>query len=534
MTDTDFDPLALLDAAIAGGDLAIGETGELQVPEPDRTADRLDAAREQRKLQELDADDDSAAQERIILGWTLTGEADNGSRWARFRGALGLMPNQPIPAELWTDAARLRIAQEIDAAFRGLRDLRQINGRALVESYRLRCERDQVSGSLQAFSQAVAELAGGVEVFVENDFLMAVEILQSKRARAGLRTLIANVERGLRADRPVEQVVAQVSEGVERARALVSGRMGTDYAFDGHLEIAQLLEGAMTEEKGVNIPTGLDALDIDLQGGHNPRNVGKLLVIGARTGVGKTTLAISAAMGLMRGGADVLFLSCELDGREIGARAFANHANACGFRCPDWVLEGRGTRREAPQEFYQARDHWAVQQQNGEVGQFSSKALFHAGAEEFVEFMYAAKARNPKLSAVFMDHFHAMRPSKGYSNRSQEMEARALLLHQAAKACGVNLFLLVQLNRDACLAQRPSCEHINGTDAIAQLASCVWLLEFPKRPDGAPFDSSQLILHHAKMRNGQRRDGVRVSVEESGLLVSREFCQVNDCALPFH
>ena len=114
------------------------------------------------------------------------------------------------------------------------------------------------------------------------------------------------------------------------------------------------------------------------------------------------------------------------------------------------------------------------------------------------------------------------------------MEARALLLHQAAKACGVNLFLLAQLNREACLAQRPAAEHINGTDALAQLASCVWLLEFPKRPENTPFNPSQLVLHHAKFRNGQRRDGMRVSVEESGLMVAREFCTVTDCGLPFH
>lgn len=533
MIDT-FDPFALVDAAVAGGALAMADDGRLEVPELERTTERLEAAREQRKLQEMGADDDSAAQEQIILGWALAGDDDNSSRWARFRGALGLNPSQELPAQLWTSQARLRVAQEIDAAFRGQRDVRQVNRRALVESYRLRCERDQVSGSLQAFSQAVAELADQVAVFVENDFLMAVEILQSKRARSGLRQLVAEVERGLRADKPVEQVVAQVSEGIERARALVAGRLGTDYDFDGHLEIAQLLEGAMTEDKGETIPTGIDALDIDLQGGHNPRNVGKLLIIGARTGVGKTTVAIASAMGLMRGGADVLFLSCELDGREIGARAFANHAHACGYRCPDWLLEGRGSQKGAPGEFYKARDHWEGQRQRGEVGQFSSKALFHAGAEEFVEFMYAAKARNPRLSAVFMDHFHAMRPSKGYSNRSQEMEARALLLHQAAKACGVNLFLLAQLNREACLAQRPAAEHINGTDALAQLASCVWLLEFPKRPEGTPFNPSQLVLHHAKFRNGQRRDGMRVSVEESGLMVAREFCTVTDCGLPFH
>lgn len=528
-----FDPFALIDAAFEAGLLGEGPDGlELLGGQDISTA--LAEAREARKLAEESAEDDSTAQEVIILGQVLHGDADNTTRWARFRQAIGLSPSQQVPDNLWTDPVRSRVSAEIDATFRGQRDIRQINEKALIESYRLRTEREQISGSLQEFAQTVRELAAAASAYHANDFEMAVEILQSKRARSGLKWLLIQLEKGLRADRPVEQVVQLLTEGVEKARALVSGRLGQDHHFDTSGPISEALEKAMKEEKGQTMPTGIDALDIDIQGGVNRRNGGKLLVIAARTGVGKTTLGIAAAMGLVRSKADVLFLSCELDGTEIGARAFANQAFANGHRIPAWQLEGRGRDTEVCDEFYKARDLWIQQEQQGTCGRFISKALFHAGAEDFVDYMHAAKARNPNLAAVFMDHFHAMKPMKGFSNRSQEMEARVLMLHQSAKACHVDLFLLAQLNRDACLAQKPDLSHINGTDTIAQLASAVWLLEWPKRNENVEFNPSQLVLHHAKFRNGQRRNGMRVRVEESGLLAARDFCSISDCGLPFH
>ena len=530
----EFDPLALIDTAIAAGLLAESPTGLAVVGGDESIPDSLAEARETRKLAAENSDDDSSAQETIILGLVLHGEEDNTTRWARFRQAIGLTPSQSVPDRLWTDRTRMQISAEIDATFRGERDIRQLNSVALVESYRLRVEREQLTGSLQEFSAAVAAMTAEVSGFHLNDFEMAVQILQSKRARAGLKWLLDQLERGLRADKPVEQVVELLGEGVEKARALVSGRLGQNHQFDTSASISEQLEIAMSLEKGVTMSTGIDALDIDILGGVNRQTSSRLLVIAARTGVGKTTLAIASAMGLCRSGADVLFLSCELDANEIGARAFANQAYANNIKIPSWLLEGRGKERKSPPGFDEARDLWIQQEQQGTCGRFISKSLFHAGAEEFVDYLHAAKSRNNSLSCVFMDHFHAMRPMKGFNNRSQEMEARILFLHQSAKACNVDLFLLAQLNREAVNAQKPDLAHINGTDCIAQLASAVWLLEYPKKGEGAEFNPSQMVLHHAKTRNGQRRDGLRVRVEESGLLAGRDYCHVTDCGLPFH
>lgn len=516
--------LTAVDELIAEGTIIQTDQG-LKLTDEQALLAELDERREQRKANQVDSND-SSDQERLILGFTLHGEKDSSPIWAKFRQALGLRPDQPVPESIWSEATHHRMAEEIDAIFRGNRDVRTLNGRTLIDSYRLRVERDQAHGSVQALSQMVAELRDEAGSFVENDMLIAIEILQSNRARAILKQANLSLEQALRRDRNVETVVSDMLRSIESAKALVAGRLGEDIELDSFESMADMLRDGMQSEKAMPISTGIEALDMDLQGGVNPMDTGKLNVVGARTGVGKTTVGIAAAMGLALNGASTLFLSCELSKNEISARAMAHYAYFRDARdCKSWILEGRGTTRTVPENFERIVSLWTEERQQQVIGNFQSKSVFHASAEDMVDAMYAAKAQDPKLSAVFIDHFHALRPSKGYSNRSTEMEARILFLYQAAKACKVDLFLMAQLNREATNFDKPSLEHINGTDAIAQLATAVWLLEFPKREEGEPFDGNRLVLHHSKFRNGQRTaTGRQVSVEKHGLYLQREYC----------
>ena len=516
--------LALIDKAVAAGDLIVDEAGS---PRPANEGQNLAALDRQREERHSQIDSDATDQERIILGQVLAGQRDNSSKWAKFRSTLGLAPGQAIPDHLWSEGPILRIAQEIDEAFNGRRDIKQLNGAALIEGYRLMVERGR-PGSLQNFSVAIQTLISEAGSFVENDFLIAIEILQSKRARGILSNASWHLERSLRGDRPVEEIVKALSVCAANAQQIVKGRLGDDLEFDSFESLHDLLLSGMEAEKAEPISTGIRALDIDLGGGVNPALNGKLHTIAARTGVGKTTVAIAAAMGLTLRGTNTLFLSCELDGIAIGARAMSNFAAHNKLtECKSWILEGRGHTRKAPGQYNRLRELWTAQQQLGNIGDFKSKALFHASAEDFAEYIYSAKSKDPNLVAVFLDHFHALKPSKGFNNRSQEMEARILFLHQVAKQCKVDLFLCAQLNRDACMAIRPTLAHINGTDAIGQLSHCCWLLEFPKREEGAVFDSKRLICYHAKFRDGQRDSrGNNINEEETELTISREYCYV--------
>lgn len=514
-----------VDELVADGTFVMKADGTFDVANPEQILEGLDERREERKEAEVSGNDTSE-QERLILGFALHGEKDNSNVWAKFRQALGLRPDQMIPGYLWSETSYSRLSDEIDAIFRGSRDIRTLNGRTLIDSYRLRIERGQATGSVQALSQIVSELRTEAGGFVENDMRISIEILQSARARQTLVTAGRNLEQALKRDRNIETVVGQLMQEVENAKQLVKGRMGDEIEFDTFESMTDVLKQGMLSAKAQPISTGIPALDMDLQGGVNPMDTGKLNVVGARTGVGKTTVGIAAAMGLALNGCHVSFLSCELSQTEIAARAMAHYAYKREMRdCKSWILEGRGTTREVPQNYDQLTDLWTEERQQGVIGNFASRAMFHASAEDMVDAMYAAKSRDPLLSAVFIDHFHALRPSKGYSNRSQEMEARILFLYQAAKACKVDLFLMAQLNREACLHDKPALDHINGTDAIAQLATAVWLLEFPKREEGEPFDGQRLVLHHGKFRNGQRDErGRQVSWDKHGLIMQREYC----------
>ena len=523
----------LIDQSVAAGDLQMTEQG-LTLPEGTDVDADLDRRREEKKLAST-VEDDSAPQEQIILGFVLEGNVDRSARWAAFRQAIGLDPKDAIPERLWTSATHSRIANEIDSVFRGKKgDIRKINGKALIAGYRERLDNEQVLGSFQAFTQAINELTSGAEGLSTNDFDIAVDLLKSRAARGMIREAIKSVEYKLRADRPVEDVVQHLVQSSSQAMSLVKGRLRGDQTFDTPDSMFDVLEDSMTADGGYVIPTGIRAMDINLQGGINPQDPGKFNVIGARTRVGKTTLGVASAMGLCMNGADTLFISCELSKKEIMARALARYSKAKGVPVPSWIMEGRGNDRNVHKNFDGLRSAWA---QDQERGSFTVKGDFQADAETMGEYIYAAKAQNPELSAVFIDHFHIMSSMKGYSNRSQEMEARALYLHQVGKACEVDLFVMAQLNRDACLAQHPSLEHINGTDVLAQLATAVWLLEFPKREEGVPFSSASLDIWHAKFRNGQRETchgyngnaaGSFISEEMTNVSVDREFVYFTD------
>lgn len=513
--------LTAVDELVSEGTFVLKPDGTFEIPNPEKILGDLEDRREERKAAEVSADD-SSDQERLILGFTLHGDKNNTAIWAKFRQAIGLGPGDLVPHTLWSEPEHDRLAQEIDAIFRGQRDVRTLNGRTLIDSYRLRVERDQATGSVQALSQAVAELSNEAGSFVENDMLIAIEILQSTRARSVLKQANHELENALRRDRNVEQVVRRLLERVDDAKRLVAGRLGDDMEFDTFEDSRESLRQVMTEQKSLPISTNIVALDMDMQGGVQPTDAGKLLVLAARTGVGKTTIGIAAAMGLTLNGGRTLFLSSELSGREISARALGHYASQRGFPgCRSWVLEGRSRRREVAQGFDEMLNLYTLENQEGKIGDFTSRGMFHASAEDMVDAMYAAKSRDPQLSAVFIDHFHALRPSKGYNNRSTEMEARILFLYQAAKSCKVDLFLMAQLNREATNYEKPSVEHINGTDAIAQLATAVWMLEFDKNAEN--FNPNVLSLWHGKFRNGQRIGDDFCNFQQSILQVNREY-----------
>lgn len=531
----------LVDKAVKDGHVEIDEQGAPKLPSVETVQAELEEARQQRR--EESGTSKTADQERLVLGFCLAGRHDHRDQWGEFRTLLGLQFSDEMPASLWTDKDARWVAQEIDATYRNRRSVQMINGAALIESQREAIESKVSNASLQDFAQAVQGLAREVDGTPASDFRMSAEILRSKWGRQKIARLGEELIRSTKREVDVAEVLEKCTQQLGEARDIFSGRIGNSYAFASAEDAWFQVEQEVNKEHSQPISTGIVSLDMDIQGGVKPNDAGKMHLIGARTGVGKSTLGIAAAGGLVANGAHVLFLSCELNEKEIGARFLANYARhlkrvgrmteAECDKLPQWRLEGRGRTKPAgfDEAYFKLMECLQEDKQlNG--GNFSSYCKFLAEADDFVEVIRAAKAKDPAISAVFLDHFHALRPtSKGPRDRSQEMEVRAQILHGAAKECEVDLFVLCQLNRAAADDPKgPQAIHINGTDALAQLASAVWLMEF-KRPDpeqGEQFDRGNLTLVHGKVRNGQRVNDKQVTVNESFIRFERDHCFIEN------
>lgn len=530
----------LIDKAVAEGNLELDERG-LPTASLEEVQGKLEQDRQQRR--EDSGASSTGDQERLVLGFCLAGKHDHRDQWGEFRTLLGLQYSDELPSSLWTDKEARWVASEMDATYRNRRSVQLINGAALIESMREQIESKITSASLQDFALAVQRIELEVDGVPASDFQISAEILRTRWGRQKISRLGDALIRSVKREVDLTEVLEKCTSELQEARDIFSGRIGNSYAFASAEDGWFLAEQAVNREHVPAIPTGIGSLDMDIQGGVKVNDAGKLHIIGARTGVGKSTLAISAAAGLVHNGAHVLFLSCELNNLEINARFLSNYARHLSrvgrltqeqaSLLPQWRLEGRGKAK--PHGFDEAyMQLMTCMQEDKDLGNgsFTSFCQFLAEADDFVEVIRAAKAKDPSISAVFLDHVHALRPSKsGPRDRSAEMEVRAMILHGAAKECEVDLFALAQLNRNAADDPKgPNVTHINGTDALGQLASAVWLMEF-KKPDpelGEKFDRGCLNLVHGKGRNGQRIGDKQVTVQESVLNLDRDFCWVTN------
>jgi replicative DNA helicase len=254
-------------------------------------------------------------------------------------------------------------------------------------------------------------------------------------------------------------------------------------------------------------------------------------VLAARSGIGKTTVAIAAAMGLACNGASLLVLSCELTREAILARLMANYCRrAMGMAAPLYStsdLEGRG--RLIAGEDLERLERWhasfeAGLQPNGQpMGEVLYESRFGATVEDVCALVEDSKSAHPDLAVVVLDHFHAMGSSPGYGpNTTAELAARAMALKALAGRCDLDILIVAQLNRGAYGSPSgPDVSHLAGTSELERYASAVWLIDRPKPGDGPPPAKGVLEVHHGKFRHGQPSD---LDLSRTVIRIDRAHC----------
>ena len=499
-------------------------------------------------------EDDTTDQEAIVLCRVLSSPSGLARElWADLRIAFGIGHGQNIPETMWSTNVFKAIGREIDLTFTGERDGSLISREVLIRKYAELNEGSRPVGTLE-FNQTISELSDAKTMAAYGDAVsewnVALDLLRQARVRAVYEETQHAATQAERTKGKLEKQIEFQQQRLMECLGMLHGSIGNqgnavdaveDLFADDNSSILNRIINARGQQEPIS--TGIMAMDIDMEGGvRRPGQDagGRLFTLAARTGVGKTQLAVHAFVRLACQGLIVGFVSAELDKDAIYARIWASATNAANSNT-DWVtvgsIESPGSTRE--------RDAMCITQAAASIQEKGGKMLVEtpwgADVDAVINSLRSMKAKNPEMRAAFIDHFHCLGRHKGApASDASMMEERAYKLMTCAKELQIDLIVLAQMNRvgmDAISSkQAPGLDQIRGTDALSHVSHAVWIVRRePQRneeEEGRAFDKDRpLEFWHSKTRGRQAywsngMKGVKGYIECSKLTMEHSYSSV--------
>jgi replicative DNA helicase len=287
----------------------------------------------------------------------------------------------------------------------------------------------------------------------------------------------------------------EVDEVVDRAQAeiyqVTERRTSEDYA-----PLAEIMEGTLDEIEAigsrggtmVGVPTGFT----DLDGLTNGLHPGQLVVVAARPGLGKSTLALdfARAASIKHGLTSVIF-SLEMTRNEITmrllsaeARVGLHHMRTGSLGDDDWTKLAR------------------------KMSEVASAPLFIDDSPNMTMMEIRAKCRRLKqrhdLKLVVVDYLQLMSSGKRVESRQQEVAEFSRALKLLAKELEVPVVALSQLNRgpEQRTDKKPMLADLRESGSIEQDADLVMLLHREDAYERESPRAGEADFIVAKHRNG--------------------------------
>jgi len=236
------------------------------------------------------------------------------------------------------------------------------------------------------------------------------------------------------------------------------------------------------------IPTGFYDLDKSLKGLIS----GHVTIIGARPGVGKTTLALNILENLVtKYRSPVMFFSLEMPATEVANKLICQRAQVSMQKLSDGSLNGEEFQR-INVAYHALKEQIIIidDQPSILIDQFKARCI--------------RSKRIYGIKAVFIDYVQLMRSNrKGTDQRHLEIGDISRRLKETAKELEIPIIALAQLNRevDKRTDKRPYLSDLRESGSLEADADEILLLHRPDMLD--PYDQPGVIhLHIAKNRFG--------------------------------
>jgi replicative DNA helicase len=282
---------------------------------------------------------------------------------------------------------------------------------------------------------------------------------------------------------------------VDRAQAEVYAvterRAAEDFKPLSELMQPTLDEMEAIESRGAGlsgVPTGFADLD-DLTNGLHP---GQLVIVAARPGVGKSTLALDLARAAsIKNGLSSVIFSLEMSQIEITMRLLSAEAGV-----PLSHIRGG---RMSDQDWNRV---------SAKMGQVSEAPMFIDDSPNMTMMEIRAKARRLKqrhnLRMIVIDYIQLMTSGKKVESRQVEVSEFSRQLKLLAKELDVPVVALSQLNRgpEQRNDKRPMLSDLRESGSLEQDADLVILLNRPDLHDKESERAGEADFDVAKHRNG--------------------------------
>ncbi len=254
------------------------------------------------------------------------------------------------------------------------------------------------------------------------------------------------------------------------------------------LEVLETIKGHIGTGTPMGASTGFYELD-KITGGLRS---GELVIVGARTGMGKTSFAMDIALHAAKT-MPVKFFSLEMAKKQIAPRALSFFSQVSLKRTINADIDES-----------ELHSQYAVIEKLRDLCLYME---FEAGLSigEICSSSHAFTARHGK-GLILIDHLHYLKTGeKANENRNIELGKITHSLKELAKKLDIPILLLSQLNRDidrnAAKDKMPRLSDLRDSGNIEQDADMVWFIHRPGYYDNNS-DPSETRVKVAKNRSG--------------------------------
>lgn len=225
----------------------------------------------------------------------------------------------------------------------------------------------------------------------------------------------------------------------------------------------------------------------------NPMLPGQLVVVGARPGVGKTSLAVNIGCHVAKEyGAEVAMFSMEMTDPEIAIRILAGYSG---------IASGKFREHRIGDKEWERINMTLTQY--GDMP-FHIDASGGLSIQEITARARMARKQIGRLDVIIVDYIQLSRAEGRYDNRAVELGAVTSGLKRLAKELECTVIALSQLNRDAAKEnKRPTISELRDSGSIEADADTILLLHRPfvmNQKGEQEFDAEIIV---GKQRNGQ-------------------------------